>query len=65
MNIDRATIRLRNGKELTIGYVIFNNKNETLDILSLLGCCLVSIYASHNVINSPPRNLINNLRVQY
>ena len=36
MNIDRATIRLRDGKKLTIGYVIFNNKNETLEILSYL-----------------------------
>ena len=58
MNMDRAKIRLRIGKTLTIGYVIFNNKNETLDIISILGYCLVSIYATHNVINSPPINVI-------
>ena len=52
MNIEKAKIRLRNEKKLTIVYGIFNNnKNEALDILSILGCCLGSIYATHNVIN--------------
>ena len=56
---DHAKINLRNGKNLTIGYNVFNNNNETLDIICILAVILTSIYATHNGINSPAKNYIN------
>ena len=41
MNIDKAKFTLRNGKKLTIIYGIFDNRNEALHIVSILGIILI------------------------
>ena len=41
MNIVKAKNKLRNPEKLKIGYGIFNNRNELLDIVSILGTSLI------------------------
>ena len=56
MNIDKAKIKLKNGKNMSIGYGMTDgNKidlNDPFTIVSALASCLVGIYATHNHINS-------------
>ena len=60
MNIDNAKIKLKNGKNLSIGYGMTDrNKidlNDPFTIVSALASCLVGIYATHNHINSKSKN---------
>ena len=58
-NIDKAKIKLRIGKKGTIAYGVFNNNNETLDIICILDFSLISIYATHNLNNSTTKNDVN------
>ena len=59
MEIDKAKIKLRNGK-MTIGYGLIDkdkiNLNDPFNIIYMLAISLVSIYATHNVINSRTKN---------
>ena len=56
MNIDKAKIKLKNGKNMTIGYGLIDKNNYDLNnpfnIVCVLASCLISIYASYNHINS-------------
>ena len=56
IDINKAKIRLRNGKKLTLGLDVFNNNNETLDVTCILAISLISIYTTHNDIKSPNKN---------
>ena len=60
MNIDKAKIKLKNCKNMTIGYGLIDKSNYDLNhpfnIVCMLGSCLVSIYATHNHINSNSKN---------
>ena len=56
MNIDKNYIRLRNGKNMTIGYGSIDDDNETFNIKCMLGNSLVSFYATYNFINSKTKN---------
>ena len=60
MNIDKAKIKLKKGKNMSIGYGITDeNKidlNDPFTIVSALASCLVGIYATHNHINSKSKN---------
>ena len=63
MNIDKAKIKLKNGKNMTIGYGLIDESNYDLkhpfNIVCVLASCLVSIYATHNHINSISKNESN------
>ena len=63
MNIDKAKIKLKNGKNMTIGYGLIDKSsydlNHPFNIVYLLASCLVSIYATHNHINSISKNESN------
>ena len=56
MKIDDAKIKLKNGKNMTIGYGLIDKSNYNLNhpfhIVCVLASCLVSIYATHNHFNS-------------
>ena len=60
MNIDKAKIKLKNGKNMSIGYgktdKIKIDLNDPFTIVSALASCLVGIYATHNHINSKSKN---------
>ena len=60
MDIDKAKIKLKKGKNMTIGYGMTDkNKidfNDPFNIVCVLVSCLKSIYASHNYINSNSKN---------
>ena len=60
MNIDKAKIKLKNGKNMTIGYGLIDKNNYDLNnpfyIVCVLASCLISIYASYNHINSETKN---------
>ena len=56
MDIDKAKIKIKNDKNMTIGYGLIDKNNYDLNhpfnIVCMLASCLVSIYATHNHINS-------------
>ena len=56
MDIYKAKLKLRNGKNMAIGYGLIdkdkNDLNDPFNMIYMLVISLVSIYASHNVINS-------------
>ena len=56
MDIDKAKIKLRNGTKMTIGYGLIDKDkidlNDPFNIIYMFAISLVSIYATHNVINS-------------
>ena len=56
MDIDKAKTKLKNGENMTIGYGLIDKNNYDLNppfnIVCMLASCLVSIYATHNHINS-------------
>ena len=60
MTIDKAKIKLKNGKNLSLGYGMTDkNKIDLIDpftIVSASASCLVGIYATHNHINSKSKN---------
>ena len=60
MNIDKAKIKYKNGKNMSIGYGMTDkHKIDLIDpftIVSALASCLVVIYATHNHINSKSKN---------
>ena len=60
MKIDKAKIRLKNDKNMSIGYGMPDkNKIDLIDpftIVSALASCLVVIYATHNHNNSKSKN---------
>ena len=60
MDIDKAKTKLRNGKKMTIGYGLVDKGKIDLDDpvnkIYMLAISLVSIYATHNVINSKTKN---------
>ena len=60
MDIEKAKIKLRNGKKITIGYGLTDtNKidlNDPFNMIYMLAISLVSIFATHNVINSKTKN---------
>ena len=60
MDIDKAKIKLKNGKNMTIGYGLIDKNNYDLNhpfnIVCMLASCLVSIYATNIVINSKTKN---------
>ena len=60
MNIDKAKIKLKNCKSMSIGYVM-NDKNkidlnDPFNIICALASCLIAVYATHNHINSKSKN---------
>ena len=60
MDIDKAKIKLGNGTKMTIGYGLIDKDkidlNHPFNIIYMLAISLVSIYATHNVINSKTKN---------
>ena len=60
IDIDKAKFKLKNGKNMTIGYGLIDKNNSDLNhpfnIVCMLASCLVSIYATHNHINSKSKN---------
>ena len=56
MDIDKVYIKLRNGKNMTIGNGLIDDDNETYNIICILGISLVSVYATYKVINSKTKN---------
>ena len=60
MNIDKAKLKLKNGKNMSVGYGMTDkNKidlNDPFTIVSALASCLLGIYATHNHINSKSKN---------
>ena len=60
MDVDKAKIELRDGKKMTIGYGLIDKDkidlNDPFNIIYMLANSLVSIYATHNVINSKSKN---------
>ena len=60
MDIEKAKIKLRNGKKMTIGYGLIDKAkidfNDPFNIIYMLAISLVSIYATHNVIISKTKN---------
>ena len=60
MNIDKAKIKLKNVKNMSIGYGMNDenkiDRNDPITIVSALASCLVGIYAIHNHINSKSKN---------
>ena len=60
MNIDKAKIKLKDGKIMSIGYGMNDknkiDRNDPITIVSALASCLVGIYATHNHINSKSKN---------
>ena len=60
MDIDKAKNIFRNGKKMTIGYGLIDEDkidlNDPFNIIYILAISLVSIYATHNVINSKTKN---------
>ena len=60
MDIDKAKIKLINGKKMTIGYGLIDKDkidlNDSFNIIYMLASSLVSIYANHNVNNSKTKN---------
>ena len=60
MDIDKAKIKLRNDKGMTIGYGLIDKDkidlNDPFHIIYMLAISVVSIYATHNVINSKTKN---------
>ena len=56
MNIDKAKFKLKNGKNMTLGYGLIDknnyDRNHPFNIVCMLASCPVSIYATHNHINS-------------
>ena len=63
MNIEKAKIKLKNGKNMTIGYCLIDKSNYDLNlsfhIVCVLASCPVSIYATHNHNNSISKNESN------
>ena len=60
MNIDKAKIKLKNGKNMSIGYGMSDkNKidlNDPFTIVSAVASCLLGIFATHNHNNSKFKN---------
>ena len=60
MDIDKAKTKLKNGKNMTIGYGLIdknnNDPNHPFNIVCMLASCLVSIFATQNHINSKSKN---------
>ena len=60
MDIDKAKIKLKKCKNMTIGYGLIDKNNCDLNhpfnIVCMLASCLVSIYATHNHNNSKSKN---------
>ena len=60
MDIDKAKIKLRNVKKMKIGYVFIDKDkidfNDPFNIIYMSAISLVSIYATHKVINSKTKN---------
>ena len=62
--IDKAKIKLGDGKKLKNGYGIIENKiTPNLQLLFIVAVCLICICATHNVIISPDK--IDVQRMQY
>ena len=63
INIDKAKIKIKNGKNMTIRYGLIDKSNydlnHPLNIVCVVASCLVSIYATHNHINSISKNESN------
>ena len=68
MDIDKAKLKLRNGKKLTIGYGLIDNDkidlNNPLSMIYMLAISLVSIYATHNIINSKTKMICKKCNFQ-
>ena len=50
LNIKKGKFELNHGKKISVGHGLFsgrNEKNEKVDVFSILGIFLVSIYATH------------------
>ena len=61
-DIKKGKYELNNGKKISVGHGLFSERNErseTVDVLSILGIFLVSIYATHVEINRPIKNDID------
>ena len=60
MDIDKAKIKLKSGKNMTIGYGLIDKNsfdlNHPFNIVCMLASCLVSIYATQNHIKSKSKN---------
>ena len=60
MDIDKAKIKLKIGKNMTIGYGLIDKNNYDLNhpfnIVCMLASSLVCIYATHNHIYSKSKN---------
>ena len=60
IDIDKAKFKLKNGKNMTIGYGLIDKNNSDLNhpfnIVCMLASCLVIIFATHNHINSKSKN---------
>ena len=60
MNIDKAKIKLKNGKNISKGYGMTDKNKiylkDPFTIVSVSASCLVGIYATHNHINSKSKN---------
>ena len=60
MDIDKAKIKLKNGKNMTIDYGLIDKNNYDLNhpfnIVCMLASCLVSIHATVNHFNSKSIN---------
>ena len=60
MDIDNAKIKIKNGKNMSLGYGLIDKSNYDLNhpfnIVYMLASCFVSIYATHNHINSKSKN---------
>ena len=60
MDIDKAKIKSGNDKKMTIGYGLIDKDKidlkDPLNLIYMLAISLVSIYETHNVINSKTKN---------
>ena len=60
MDIEKAKMKLRSGRKMTIGYGLTDtNKtdlNDPFNMIYKIAISLVSMFATHNVINSKTKN---------
>ena len=59
LDIKKGKFEMDNGRKISVGLGLFsgrNERNETVDVLSILGVFLVSIYATLVEINLPIKN---------
>ena len=60
MDKNKAKIKLKNDKNMTIAYGLIDKNNYDLNhpfnIVCMLASFFVGIYATHNVINSKTKN---------